>query len=195
MPTARAAALRALQLDDSLAEAHASLALIKENYDYDWPGAENEFRRAIQLDPQYATAHQWYAEFLSWQGRFDEAMAESERARQLDPLSLIIAADHATILYYSRQYDSAVKQSQSVFELDPNFGHARNAMIPSFLQLGRYDQAVDLINYCRTAIRDHGCGRGRPPCMAARAIPRKHAGRWRNLSRFLARARIEPQRC
>ena len=66
--------------------------LIKENYDYDWPGAENEFRMAIQLDSQYATAHQWYAEFLSWQGRFDEAIAESERARQLDPLSLIIAA-------------------------------------------------------------------------------------------------------
>jgi TolB-like protein/DNA-binding winged helix-turn-helix (wHTH) protein/lipoprotein NlpI len=154
MPKARAAALRALQLDDSLAEAHASLALIKENYDYDWPGAENEFRRAIQLDPQYATAHQWYAEFLSWQGRFDEAIAESERARQLDPLSLISAADHATILYYSRKYDSAVKQSQSVFELDPNFGHARNAMIPSYLQLGRYDRAVDLINYWQA--RDQG---------------------------------------
>ena len=98
MPKARAAALRALQLDDSLAEAHVSLALIKENYDYDWPGAENEYRKAIQLNPQYATAHQWYAEFLSWQGRFDEAMAESERARQLDPLSLIIATDHASIL-------------------------------------------------------------------------------------------------
>ncbi len=146
MPKARAAALRALELDESLAEAHTSLALIKENYDYDWPGSEKEFRRAIQLNPQYATAHQWYAEFLSWQGRFGEAFAESERARQLDPLSLIIASDHAAILYDSRQYDAAVKQCRSVLELDPNYDHARSLMIPSYLQLGRYDEAVDGIN-------------------------------------------------
>ncbi|MGB7330453.1 MAG: winged helix-turn-helix domain-containing protein, partial [Terriglobales bacterium] len=154
MPKARAAALRALELDESLAEAHASLALIKENYDYDWPGSEKEFRRAIQLGPQYATAHQWYAEFLSWQGRFEEAFAESEQARQLDPLSPIIATDYASILYNSRQYDSAVKQCLSVLELDPNFHHAREMMIPFYLQLGRYDEAVDVIN--RLAARDQG---------------------------------------
>jgi tetratricopeptide (TPR) repeat protein len=154
MPKARAAALRALELDESLAEAHASLALIKENYDYDWPGSEKEFRRAIQLDPQYATAHQWYAEFLSWQGRFDEAFAESKQARQLDPLSLIIAGDYASILYLSRQYDSTVKQWRSVLELDPNYDRARDVMIPAFLQLGRYDEAVDGIN--RWAARDEG---------------------------------------
>jgi TolB-like protein/DNA-binding winged helix-turn-helix (wHTH) protein/Tfp pilus assembly protein PilF len=146
MPKARAAALRALELDDNLAEAHASLALIKENYDYDWPGSEKEFRRAIQLDPQYATAHQWYAEFLSWQGRFEEAFAESERARQLDPLSLIIASDYASILYESRQFESSLKQCRSVLELDPNFDHAQGLMIPPYLQLGRYDEAVELIN-------------------------------------------------
>jgi TolB-like protein/Tfp pilus assembly protein PilF len=146
IPKARTAALRALELDESLAEAHASLALIKENYDYDWSGAEKEFRRATQLNPQYATAHQWYAEFLSWQGRFGEAFAESERARQLDPLSLIIASDYAAILYHSRQYDAALKQYRSVLELDPGFDHARDEMIPSYLQLGRYDEAVDLIN-------------------------------------------------
>ena len=146
MPKARTAALRALELDESLAEAHASLALIKENYDYDWPGSEKEFRRAIQLDPQYATAHQWYAEFLSWQGRFDEAFAESKLARQLDPLSLIIASDYASILYNSRQYDSAVKQFRSVLELDPNYERAWDMMIPVYLQLGRYDEATDLMN-------------------------------------------------
>ena len=154
MPKARTAALRALELDESLAEAHASLALIKENYDYDWAGSEKEFRRAIQLGPQYATAHQWYAEFLSWQGRFEEAFAESEQARQLDPLSPIIATDYASILYNSRQYDSAVKQCLSVLELDPNFHHAREMMIPFYLQLGRYDEAVDVIN--RLAARDQG---------------------------------------
>jgi len=143
MPKARTAALRALALDDGLAEAHASLALIKENYDYDWAGSEKEFRRAIQLNPQYATAHQWYAEFLSWQGRFPEAFAESERARQLDPLSLIIARDHAWILYYSRQYDSAVKQFHSLLDLDPNFERARNELIPSYLQMGKYDEAIE----------------------------------------------------
>ncbi|MBV9155863.1 MAG: winged helix-turn-helix domain-containing protein [Acidobacteriaceae bacterium] len=146
MPKARAAALRALKLDERLAEAHASLALIKENYDYDWPGAEKEFRRAIQLNPQYATAHQWYAEFLSWQGRFQEAFAESDRARQSDPLSLIIASDHAMILYYSRQYDSALKQCRSILELDPNYDRALDLMIRPYLQLGRYDEAIDALN-------------------------------------------------
>lgn len=149
MPRARTAALRALELDDSLAEAHASLALIKENYDYDWAGAEKEFRRAIQLDPQYPTAHQWYAEFLSWQGRFEEAFAESERARQLDPLSLIIATDHASILYQSRQYDSALKQCQSVLELDSGYDRARVSMIPSYFRLGRYDEVMNLIDRWR----------------------------------------------
>ena len=146
MPKARSAALRALELDDTLAEAHASLALIKENYDYDWPGAEKEFRSAIQLDPQYASAHQWYAESLSWQGRFEEAFAESERARQLDPLSLIIASDYASILYNSRQYDNVLKQCRSALDLDPNYDRAQGMMIPPYLQLGRYSDAVEAIN-------------------------------------------------
>ena len=134
MPKARAAALRALELDEGLAEAHASLALIEENYDYDWPGSEKEFRRAIELNPQYATAHQWYAEFLSRQGRFDEAFAESSQAQQLDPLSLIIATDHASILYYSRQYESAIEQYRSVLELDPANDHAQGSMIPTAIR-------------------------------------------------------------
>jgi TolB-like protein/DNA-binding winged helix-turn-helix (wHTH) protein/Tfp pilus assembly protein PilF len=145
MPKARAAASRALEIDERLAEAHASLALIKENYDYDWPGAEKEFRRAIQLNPQYATAHQWYAEFLSWQGRFEEAFAESEQARQLDPLSLIIASDHATILYESHQYENALKQCHSVLELDPTYRHAGQMMASSYLQLGKYGDAADAL--------------------------------------------------
>ncbi|MGA7633253.1 MAG: winged helix-turn-helix domain-containing protein [Terriglobales bacterium] len=146
MPKARAMALRALQLDESLADAHASLAMIKENYDYDWPGAEKEFRRALELDPQYATAHQWYAEFLSWQGRFAEAFAESEQARQLDPISLIGATDRASILYESRQYESALKQWRSVLDLDPTYDHAEHKMIPAYLQLGRYDDAIKVID-------------------------------------------------
>ena len=180
MPRARTAALRALELDESLAEAHASLALIRENYDYDWAGAEKEFRRAIQLDPQYATAHQWYAEFLSWQGRFEEAFAESDQARQLDPLSLIIASDYAAILYNSRQYDNALKQCQLVLELDPNFDHARVLMLNNYLQLDRYDDAVDLIN--RWPDRDEG-----PWRLAWRAAADGRSGHAEEAGRALAK--------
>ena len=140
IPKARAAALRALQLDDSLAEAHTSLALIAENYDYDWKTAEKEYRRAIQLDPQYATAHQWYAECLSFQGRFPEALEESERARQLDPLSLIIAADHAAILYFARQYDRAIEQFRAVLAMEPNFARAHMVVYP-YVEKGMFPEA------------------------------------------------------
>jgi TolB-like protein/Tfp pilus assembly protein PilF len=141
MPKARTAALRALQIDPTLAEAHASLALIAESYDYDWQTAEKEFRRAIELDPEYATAHQWYGEYLSWQGRFEEALAESERARQLDPLSLIIATDHSAILYYSRQYDRAIAQARAVLDMDPNFDRAWGLVFGAHVQQGRFGDA------------------------------------------------------
>ena len=121
MPKARAAALRALAIDENLAEAHTAVALIEQNYDWDWVTAEKEYRRAIDLNPNYATAHQWYAEHLANRGRFDEALAESERARELDPLSLIIAADNGVILYYARRYDDSIKQFQAVEEMEPHF--------------------------------------------------------------------------
>ena len=120
-PKARTAALRAVEIDDGLPEAHTALALIVQNYDWDWQTSEKEFRRAIELNPNYATAHHWYAEHLMWLGRFDEALQESERARQLDPLSLIIASDNGAILYYSRQYDRAIERFRAVREMDPNF--------------------------------------------------------------------------
>src|SRR6266849_3110287 len=141
MPKARAAALKALQIDASVAEAHTSLALVAENYDYDWQAAEKEFRQAIQLDPGYGTAHQWYAECLSFQGRFDEALAESERARQLDPLSVIIARDHGTTLYFSRQYDRAIEQFRAVREMDPNFPRS-GALIEAYVQKGQFADAL-----------------------------------------------------
>jgi len=142
MPKARSAALRGLQIDEGVAEAHASLALIAESYDYDWQTAEREFKRAIQLDPGYATAHQWYAEYLSWQGRFEEAFAESDRARQLDPLSLIIATDHAAILYFSRQYDRAVAQCRTVLDRDPSFPRTGGILLVSYAQEGRFVEAL-----------------------------------------------------
>jgi TolB-like protein/DNA-binding winged helix-turn-helix (wHTH) protein/Tfp pilus assembly protein PilF len=141
IPKARAATLRAMQLDDSLAEAHTSLALIAGNYDYDWQTAEKEYLRAIQLDPQYATAHQWYAECLAFQGRFSEALAESERARQLDPLSLIIATDHAAILYYARQYDRAIEQFRAVLAMEPKFLRAHMVVYP-YVEKGMFPEAL-----------------------------------------------------
>ena len=142
MPQARAAALRALQLDEDLPEAHAALALIVQNHDWDWQTSEKEYRRAIELNPNYATAHHWYAEHLMWLGRFDEALSESERARQLDPLSMIIAADNGAILYYSRQYDRAIEQCRKVLRKDPNFGRADGVIIYAYVERGLFTQAL-----------------------------------------------------
>ena len=141
MPKAREAAVRALEIDDELPEAHVALALILENYDWDWNTAEKEYRRAIELNPNYATAHHWYAEFLTWRGRFDEALRESESARRLDPLSLIIATDRGAILYFARQYDRAIEQFQSVLEMDPSFGRAHLG-IDAYMQQGRFSEAL-----------------------------------------------------
>ena len=144
MLKARAAALQALQLDNNLAEAHVSLALIAQNYDWDWKTAEQEYRQAIRLDPNYATAHHWFAEFLSYQGRFDESFEEIERARLLDPLSLIIATDKGAIFYYSRQYDRAIAQLQSVLDMDPNFQRARMVIFP-YVEAGQPAKALEEI--------------------------------------------------
>ena len=140
MAKARDAAQRALQLDDNLPEAHTALALIVQNYDHDWETAEREFRRAIELNPNYATAHHWYAEHLTWRGRFDEAFAEIERARRLDPLSLIIAADRGVMLYYSRQYNRSLEQFRAVLEMDPHFSRAQ-MVFAVYVQEGMFEQA------------------------------------------------------
>jgi len=141
MSKARAAAVRALEIDDNLAEAHTALALIVQNYDWDWQTSEKEFRRAIELNPNYATAHHWYAEHLAWQGRFEEALRESERARQLDPLSLIIATDNGAILYYSRQYDQAIARFGAVREMDPEFWRA-GLVVFAYAQKGMFAEAL-----------------------------------------------------
>lgn len=141
MPKARAAALKALEIDELLAEGHAALALVVQSYDWDWSTAEKEFRRAIELNPNYATAHHWYAENLMWRGRFDEALQESERARQLDPLSLIIAADNGAILFFSRRYDRAIEKWRSVLELDPDFPRA-HLIRAAYVEKGMFAEAL-----------------------------------------------------
>ena len=138
---ARAAALRALEIDEKSPEAHTAMALILQNYDWNWQGSEREFRRAIDLSPNYATAHHWYAEHLMFLGRFDEALAESERARQQDPLSLIIAADNGAILYFSRQYGRAIEEFRKVLEKDPSFSRAA-FVIYSYVEKGMFSEAL-----------------------------------------------------
>ena len=137
---ARAAARKALELDPRSAEAYTAIALIVQIHDLDWRTAEKEFRRAIELNPNYATAHHWYAEHLMLRGRFEEALAESERARQLDPLSLIIAVDHGVLLYYARQYDRAIAQFRSVIEMDPNFPRTDH-IVGAYLENGMVAEA------------------------------------------------------
>jgi tetratricopeptide (TPR) repeat protein len=148
---ARAAALKALAIDQGLPEAHAALALIVENRDLDWQTSGKEFRRAIELNPNYATAHHWYAEYLTWQGHFDEALKESERARQLDPLSLIIAADNGAILYYARQYDRAIAKWESVLGIDAEFSRA-DLIIAAYAERGRFTGALARVEHRRPSL-------------------------------------------
>jgi len=141
IPKARAAVQRALELDERLPEAHTALAVIAQNYDWDWATAEKEYRRAIQLNPNYATGHHWYAECLALQGRFGEAFPEIESARQLDPLSLIIATDYGAILYFSRQYDRAIDQFRGVLDMEPNFPRA-HMLVWAYTQKGLFADAL-----------------------------------------------------
>jgi len=136
MEKGRAAAQKAVELDDTLAEAHTARALVAQDFDWDWKTAEAEYRRAIALNPNYATAHHWYAEYLALMGRFDEAGVEIEQARVLDPLSLVIATDHGVILYYARQYDCAIEQLRAVLEMDPASGRAGKTMDVARLERG-----------------------------------------------------------
>jgi TolB-like protein/Flp pilus assembly protein TadD len=142
MPRARAAALRAIELDATVAEAHASLALVRMFYERDWPGAENEFRQALRLNPSYAAAHDWFAIYLMAKGRTEEALASIRKAQELDPLSLIINTDVACALYYARRFDDSIRHCRWVLEAEPNFvtAHFRTGL--AFEQLGRYAEAV-----------------------------------------------------
>ena len=149
MSKARAASLRALELDPNLPEAEVALALIVQNFDWDWQGAEKRYLRAIELNRNYATAHHWYAEHLTFRGRFDEALAEAARAQQLDPFSLIIAADRAMIFYYSRRYERAIANLNSVLAMDP--GLARPHMVRyAYVETGRFEEALADIESYRT---------------------------------------------
>lgn len=139
---AKAAALRALELDDTLAEAHASLALIKTFYDHDSLGGEKEYQRAISLKPNYATARQWYSDYLAMADRPLEAMAEIKRAQEIDPLSPIINATFGERLLYAREYDQAIEQLRKTLEIDPDFFIARYLLALALEQKGMYRESI-----------------------------------------------------
>jgi tetratricopeptide (TPR) repeat protein len=126
-----------------LAEAHASLALIDELYDWNWKGAEKEFRRAIELNPNYATAHHWYAMYLSALGRHDEALAEIRKAQALDPVSLITNTNEGWILFCAHKYDQAIQKLHATIEMDPNFANAHYKLALVYEIKGMYKEAVE----------------------------------------------------
>ena len=142
LPKAKTAALEALELDGTLGEAHTSLAFCLDVYDWDWDAAGREFRRAIELSPSYATAHQWYAAHLIVMGRTDEAIAEMRKAESLDPLSLIIRADLADFLVIAHAYDESIRQSRKALELDPGFALAHDLLGQAYLGKHMNQEAI-----------------------------------------------------
>jgi TolB-like protein/DNA-binding winged helix-turn-helix (wHTH) protein/Tfp pilus assembly protein PilF len=138
----RAAATKALEIDETVAQAHSALATIKMTSDWDWSGAETEYKRALDLNPGDATAHSWYAQYLVAGGRSQEALDESRRAAELDPFSLIINSGWGRRLYLTRRYDEAIRQCQRALELDPNFAATRWCLGDALRQEGQLPQAI-----------------------------------------------------
>lgn len=141
-PRAEQAALKALEFDERLAEAHASLGVIRYEYNWDWPGADKEFKRALELSPNYATAHQWYGGYLVSVARFDEGIQEIKRAQELDPLSPIINASVGWFLYYARRYDQAIDEGRKAVALDGNSMMAHFFLGQTYLQKGMHAEAI-----------------------------------------------------
>src|SRR5713101_1856644 len=139
---AKSAATHAVKLDDTLPEAHIYLALVRESYDWDWLGAESEFKRAIELNGNNASAHQWYGDFLTRMGRFDEARVELKKAQELDPLSLLTNTSLGRQLYFTRQYDAAAQQLTKTLEMDPKFVPAQHAIEAAYAQNGMFKEAI-----------------------------------------------------
>ena len=139
---AKKAALKAIELDDTLAEPHASLAFIAETYEWDWPAAERQYKQALELNPGYAQAHNWYGGYLTYTGRFYEGVAEATRARELDPLSLPLNNALAGRLLAAGSYDEALRQVQTTLELDRHFAPAHQTLGWVYLRGGKQDDAI-----------------------------------------------------
>jgi tetratricopeptide (TPR) repeat protein len=180
LPKAKAAAIKALELDSALGEAHNSLAFCLDNFNWDLDSAGKEFRRAIELNPGYATAHQWYASHLILSGRYDEAIAEMRKAENLDPLSLIIKADLAEFLVIAHSYDESIRLSRKTIEMDPTFALAHNQLAQAYLQKQMNDEAVAEL---QKAVQLSG---GSPTCIANLARAYVASGKRREAVKLLS---------
>jgi len=141
-PKVTAAAQKAIEVDPTLGEPHAALANITDTYDLDYPRAEQEFKRAIELSPHYATGHHWYGEFLAMQGRFDESFAEYRKALEIDPYSLAINTDLGMAYRWARQYDRAIEHLKKLEEMDPNYERTPYYLAAVYQDAGRFDDAT-----------------------------------------------------
>jgi len=146
---AHAAASKALEIDDRLAEAHTSLAYARFLYGWDWNVAEEEFRLGLQLNPNHVVGHYWYALFLAAMGRFEEAFEHMQAAAALDPLSLVVSNHYGWTLYFARQYEQAVEQFKKALDLDPSFLIANVFLGLTYLQMGNFSEATEVLTRAR----------------------------------------------
>ena len=145
-PKAKAVAAKALEIDDGLAEAHTSLAFAIMFYDWDWPRAEREFKRAIDLNPNYSEAHNWYAFYLTVMGRFREAHVVRRQAQELDPLSVVVKADAGLALYFERRFDEAIEQYRKTLEQDPLFVAVYIPLGGAYVHKSMYEEAFEALS-------------------------------------------------
>jgi TolB-like protein/DNA-binding winged helix-turn-helix (wHTH) protein/Tfp pilus assembly protein PilF len=185
----RAAAEKAIALDDRLAEAHTSLASLKESFDWDWAGAEAEYKRALDLNPNYATGHHWYAEFLAGHARFEQAAAEMNKALELDPISPVIATTVAEMSCRTGHCKEAIDQYQRVLQMHPGYSQASYLLAEAYARLGRYDEAIAQIDRAK-ALPDLNPGWA----SATRAYAAAMSGRRQEALSLLARVRKETNR-
>lgn len=154
-PKAKTAALKALEIDESLAEAHTSLAFALMHFDWDWVTAEREFKRAIELNPSYAMGVSWYAYFLTVTGRFDEAVVLRKRAQALDPLSVVVSSDVGLTLYFARKYDETIEQFRTTLASDPSFYGAYIPLGAALLHTQRFNEAIVAFKKAKTFSQNH----------------------------------------
>lgn len=188
MPKAEQAARKALEIDQALGEVHVSLAGILKSYHRDWPGAEREYNKAIELNPNYAKGHQWYADFLSSQKRTDEAILEMERALELEPLSLVISMEMAWILYMAHEYERAIDQALRTLEIEPRFSPAHHVLGLANEQMGKQEDAI------RSCQKAHTGSGGNPMSLAALGHAYATAGRTLEARKILNELRSRAKR-
>jgi len=181
MPKAKEAARRAIEIDDSLPEAHGSLGGIFKNYDWDWAASEREFKRALELDPNYANGHRMYASLLAAVGRAEESRRETRLGLELDPFSLPIRVEAGYNAYMSDDYERALEEALRTLELEPQFAPAQSVLGQAYEQLGRYDEAIEALEKSRILANEH------PATLAALAHVLAGAGRMEQARALLGR--------